>query len=222
MPALLITMAGPAGVGKSTLAQRLGAEFERAGTPVDVFGEEEIFTRREFKRVGDGFRSQDYATAREFEAAYRTWLGDLAVETVAIMDWNPAGMTGDLPWATEDRALYGAHLAAVRTLADGRVLLLQLKAPPETAVQRARRERGADWVARADEVARSRGHHQAEQQARIIASAEAHLEQTAAELGVAAAAGWPVRRIDAGGSVHDVLGQAMTVIDEARASQGGP
>ncbi len=52
---LWISMAGSAGVGKSTLTQRLGTTLRQRRTPVDAFGEEELFTRSEFVRVADGF-----------------------------------------------------------------------------------------------------------------------------------------------------------------------
>lgn len=49
-------MAGPAGVGKSTLAAGLGATLRRRGAHVDTFGEEELFSRPEFTHVA---RSRD-------------------------------------------------------------------------------------------------------------------------------------------------------------------
>lgn len=50
-------MAGSAGVGKSTLAESIGATFRQRDIPVDVFGEDELFTRPQFTRVADGFRT---------------------------------------------------------------------------------------------------------------------------------------------------------------------
>lgn len=150
-------MAGVAGVGKSTLAEQIGVALDGRGIPADVFAEEELFTRPEFARVAVGFRTKDHASPEEFEAAYRAWLSSLVSGTVAVMDWNPAGMTGDLPWATTDAHRFRTHLAAVRGLADGRVLLLHLQAPAEIAIQRAGRQRGADWLNRSDEIARAEG-----------------------------------------------------------------
>ncbi len=77
-------MAGLAGVGKSTLTGHVGATLRRHHVPVDTFGEEELFTRPQFTRVADGFRTKHYALPEDFEGAYEAWLSTLPAETVAI------------------------------------------------------------------------------------------------------------------------------------------
>jgi thymidylate kinase len=206
-------MAGSAGVGKSTLTERLGATLRQRHTPVDAFGEEQLFTRSQFAAVADGFRTRQYASPEQFEVAYRTWLDTLTAETVAITDWNPSGMTGDLPWATSDRNRFRQHLQAVRTLAHARVLLLHLQAPAEISIERAARERGEGWLSRSDQIAQSTGHHQAKRFDRLVAETVRHAAQTRTELRVAAEAGWPIRTIDAVGDSQEVHHRAITVID---------
>lgn len=220
-PCLWVSMAGTAGVGKSTLAERLGATLHDRGVPTDVFGEEELFTRPEFTRVAEGFRTKVYAAADGFESAYRNWLRELPPTAMAIMDWNPAGMSGDLPWAA-DHDQYLAHLTAVRALGGGRVLLLHLQTSADCAVDRAARQRGEEWLARSDAVARSHGHDQPIRQARIIADAEQHILRTEAEVAVASAAGWPVRRIDASAPPDVVHSVALAAIEHHGRSSLGP
>lgn len=206
-------MAGLAGIGKSTLAEEVGATLRQRNAPVDVFGEEELFTRPQFDRVAEGFRTEQYATPQDFEAAYEAWLNTLADGTIAVMDWNPAGMAGDLPWATSDRKNLRKHLHAVRLLAGGKVLLLHLRASAEIAVDRASRQRGADWVSGADQIARAGGHRQADRTDRLAAEATRHAAQTQEELRVAADAGWPVHPIDATDSAKVVHDRAIALID---------
>jgi thymidylate kinase len=208
-------MAGLAGVGKSTLAEGIGSTLRQCGHQVDVFGEEELFTRPQFARVADGFRTEQYASPTEFEAGYRAWLATLADQTIGVMDWNPAGMAGDLPWATGDRSRLRLHLRSVRRLAGRPTMILHLQAPAEITIERAGRQRGEEWLSRSDQIARAAGHRQRELRDRLIAEATRHAAQTREELSVAAEAGWPVQAIDATpgpGSVHD---RAMALIQAA-------
>lgn len=210
---LWVGMAGPAGVGKSSLTEWIANSLREQDVPVDAFGEEEFFTRLEFAQVADGFRTKHYAGPEVFEGAYEAWLSTLAAGAIAIMDWNPAGMAGDLPSATGDRGRFRRHLQVIRALARGRVLLLHLEAPAEVAVDRAGRERGEEWFARSDHIARSAGHQHAERIDRLIAEATSHAGRTRDELQVAAEAGWPVRTIDANRPASDVQDRALSLIN---------
>jgi hypothetical protein len=212
-------MAGSAGIGKSTLAERIGIRLRRQHIPTDVFGEEELFTRPQFVRLAEGFRTKHYPSAQEFEAAYRSWLSTLTLDTVTIMDWNPAGMAGDLPWATGDRTRLRRHLSAVRTLAGGKVLLLHLHAPVELAIERAGRERGEEWLWHADQIAREAGHRHPKRIDRLVAEATRHAARTSDEVRIAAEAGWRIQEIDAAGEAEDVLDDATTMIVGASAAQ---
>lgn len=210
-------MAGSAGIGKSSLAERIGTTLWRRHILVDAFGEEEIFTRPQFVHVAEGFRNNHHPSPFEFEVAYGAWLGTLMVGTVAVIDWNPAGMAGDLPWASSDRACLQRHLEAVRMLARGKVLLLHLQAPAEVCIERGGQQRGEDWLARSDQIARSSGHHHAERIDRLVAETARHAARTQDELRVAADAGWLIHTIDAAEDaqkVHDhVVGVVESILD---------
>ncbi len=134
------------------------------------------------------------------------------------MDWNPAGMAGDLCGATRDRARFREHLQAVRALARGKVLLLHLLAPADVTVERAGRERGDEWLVRADQIAMSAGHHHADRIARIVAEANRHAARTRDELGVAAEAGWPIVTVDAANTADCVHDRAIALIDTHRSN----
>jgi hypothetical protein len=213
---LWVSMAGLAGIGKSTLAGEIAVTLRRRHFPVDVFGEEELFSRPQFARVADGFRTRRYASPREFETAYQDWLSTLAEGTIAVMDWNPAGMAGDLPWAIGDGDEFRRHLEVVRMLADGKVLILHLQTSAKATIDRASRQRGDEWVSRSDEVARAAGHHQANPADRLIAEATRHAAQTQDELRVAADAGWRVRRVDATDGPTVVHDRVIALIEAAK------
>ncbi|WP_152363735.1 ATP-binding protein [Microlunatus speluncae] len=213
MPKLWITMAGPAGIGKSTLADGITGDLWRQGSPVEAFGEEELFTRAEFAVVAEGFRTGHYAGASQFEDAYGAWLAKLPDEGVGVMDWSPAGMVGDLPWALADRPGYVSHLRTVAAMVRQRVIMFELKGPVGLAVERAAAERGEDWLVRYDKVARAAGHRQPERLARIGAWAERHGVATAGEIQAAREAGWSVHAIDATRSPAEVRAQAIGVIE---------
>lgn len=206
-------MAGLAGIGKSSLAESIGVTLRQRNTPVDVFGEEELFTRPQFASVANGFRTKQYASPREFEAAYRDWLATLPTGTIAVMDWNPAGMTGDLPWATGHRDQFRQHLQTVRMLAEGKVLLLHLRASATTTIDRATRQRGDEWVSRSDQIARAAGHTHKDRTDRLVAEATRHTAQTDEELRFAAEAGWRICPIEATVTPRAVHDRAIALID---------
>lgn len=210
---LWISLAGEAGVGKSTLATSLAEVLRRRGHSVDRFGEEELFTRPEFALVADRFRHGDGPAAGQFEEAYGAWLTSLTAGSAAITDWSPASMAGDLSWGLESRSEFVRHLRAVRELAGDRVILLHLTAPIDVAIGRAGEQRGEQWLERSDRIARADGHRQPDRSDRIRASTSSHAASTEGELEAAAEAGWPVHRVDATRSSELVLTQAIEVID---------
>ena len=184
---LWIGLAGPAGAGKSSLSQAAGAALRQAGLTVDVCGEEELFTRPEFDRVARQFRAPSAPAPEDLEAAHATWVASLPEQSVAVTDWSPAGMAGDLAWALDERPRFRRHLQAVRGLVV-HAIVVNLQVPVEVAVHRAA-ERGERWLVRSDLVARAAGHRQPDRSARVHASAQAHTIRTAAELRVASSAG---------------------------------
>ena len=218
MLGLWVTMSGPAGAGKSTLADALARRLAD-DHPVDRFGEEELFTRPQFAVVADGFRGPDHPRRTEFEGAYTNWLRDLPERTVAIMDWCPSGMAGDLPWGLASRPGYVDHLRRVRELAAGRVLQLRLRVPADVAVGRAAAERGETWLDRYDTIARADGHDHPARLRRIADHAARHDVTTERENEAAAAAGWPVRTLDASGPAAEVCAAALAMVLDRLRSQ---
>ena len=212
---LWVALAGPAGGGKSTLSRAAGATMRQAGILVDVCSEDELFTRPEFDNVARQFQGPTGPTPEELEAAYAAWLANLPPQAVAVTDWHPAGMAGDLPWAVDDRPRLRRHLQAVRRLAT-QAIVVTLQLPAEVAVARAVSERGESWLIRSDFVALAAGHDQPDRWARLLAWTQAHNTRTGAELEVAASAGWLVNRIDASGSPQETLRQAMGALSNIR------
>ncbi|MFC7625675.1 hypothetical protein [Microlunatus sp. GCM10028923] len=206
-------MSGTPGAGKSTLGEALAAGYRAQGRPVDRYGEEELFTRPEFARVAAGFRGPGSPSRADFEKAYASWLRGLPDEAIAIMDWAPAGMAGDLPWGLADRSGYVRHLRKVRELAAGRVLQLRLRVSTRLATGRAAAERGEPWLDRYDGLARADGYEQGSRLDRIAAAAAHHEKTRDLENEAAAEAGWPVVPLDASGFPAEVHAAATAVID---------
>jgi hypothetical protein len=96
-------------------------------------------------------------------------------------------------------------------------IVVNLQVPVVVAVNRAAVERGEEWLVRSDQVARAAGHHQQERLARVHAWTQAHTIRIAAELRVAASAGWLIAAVDASGSPQATLSRAL----EALADTGG-
>jgi DNA polymerase III delta prime subunit len=54
------------GIGKSTLAESLAESLQAEGTTVDLFPEEQLFTRADFSVVAEGFRTKAPPPRRHF------------------------------------------------------------------------------------------------------------------------------------------------------------
>ncbi len=212
-------MAGPAGAGKSTLTRSLGVRLSHGGAVVDDFGEEQLFTRQEFGEVGTAFRTSTGPSSTQLEWAYAAWLSTVPGDGCVVMDWNPASMAGDLPWARGDVARFRSHLEQVWSLTPQRAVVLSLEVRAELAVHRAGEERGGGWLTRYDSVARAAGHVGPDRVARIVGWTRAHMDRTAGELDVAASAGALVRSIDATDSADGVLRQAIDSLGYRRSSR---
>jgi hypothetical protein len=187
----------------------------QAGVPVDVCGEDELFTRPEFGRAAIQFRGPSAPGPEDLEDCYTAWVASLPQKSVAVTDWNPAGMAGDLPWATQGQLRLRRHLQVVRALA-AQAIVVNLQVPVEVAVDRAVAERGEGWLVRSDQVARAAGHHQQDRLARVHAWTKLHTIRTAAELRVAAAAGWLIAEVDASGSPQSTLSRALEALAHKR------
>lgn len=124
-------------------------------------------------------------------------------------------MAGDLPWAVADQPRFRRHLQAVHGLA-ACAIVVNLQAPVEVVVHRGAAERGEPWLVRAELLARTAGHNQLDRLARVRASVRAHTIRSAAELRVAAAAGWVVENIDASGSRQETLSHALDALTGVR------
>ena len=174
-----------------------------------------MFTRPEFDRAARQFRGPSAPAPEDLEIPYATWVGSLPEQSVAVTDWSPAGMAGDLPWAVDEQLRFRRHLQAVRGLV-ARAVAVNLQVPVEVAVDRPAAERGEGWLARSDLVARAAGHNQPDRLALLHASAQAHTIGTAAELRVAASAGWVVENIDGSGSPQETLSHALDALMSVR------
>ncbi len=215
-------MDGLAGAGKSTLAAGLAATLRAEGHRVDLFGEEQLFTRPDFAVVAEGFRTKRFPTAAMFEAAYQDYFASLIdhsmidgsiVDQWTVMDWSAAGMVGDLDWAMQDRAGFVTHLRSVMELnAPRQLILLNLSVDPAIATERAARQRGAQWITRYDELARNAGIDGIGPIDRIIERARTQLEPAAQERAAAREAGWTIIDLDASGSSAQVRRAAYQAI----------
>jgi thymidylate kinase len=209
---LWVVMAGPAGSGKSTLSESLGAFVRRDGGNADVFGEDELFRRSEFTDVAEMFRTTGGPAPAVLESAYAAWVDGLPTRKLAVMDWNPAGLAGDLAWARADQRLFRAHLATIGRLTSRPIVAVDLQVPAEVAVRRAAQQRGEDWLVQYDVVARSAGHHETDRLDRVIAWTREHMARTAVELNGAASAGWSVHHVDATAPLDAVQEHVQTIV----------
>lgn len=153
----LVMMEGPAGAGKSTLAEALVARLRSSGAEVVHLPDEAIFTRPEFGDVGHAFGTKNYPTPELMLTAYRrTFSQAAATDASIIADWNVVGMIEDLPCAQPDRVsvtsnipsasadttVLARHANDVRIKWGGAATLLVLRLPADQAVQRAANQRG--------------------------------------------------------------------------------
>ena len=202
------------GIGKSTLGESLADSLQAEGIAVDLFPEEQLFTRADFTVVAEGFRTKAYPTPEEFLDAYdKTITSCLTNQTWLICDWNCAGMASDLTWALADPARLEGLVRDVRRLAHGHpATVLFLDGDIETAIRRAARQRGPEWVARQVRIADDHGVDPGPDIDRIVA-----YEQGCRPLGdrdrrALAAGGWRVVSVDAQRSPADVLAQARQAL----------
>ena len=205
-------MDGLPGAGKSTLAENLVDRLCAAGRRADNFGEEQLFTRPIFAEVAHGFRTKQFATGPMFETAYRRYLAEWA-DGWPVLDWSAAGMTGDLPWAMRDRAVFVGHLRRVAELAEPRqIVLLNLCVDPRTATERAAAQRGVKWLRQYDALAGNDGITGDDPVGRITAWAERRQGAAEAERGAAREAGWTIVDLDASVSPVEVCAAAYRTV----------
>jgi hypothetical protein len=139
-------MAGVApGIGKSTLATGLATAL----SPVDLFGEEQVFTRPAFAAVAQRFRTRTFPTPDVFLPAYAATFADLrATSAWGVLDWNCASMASDLPWALDSPTALRSFIDDVgRLAADLAPVAFFLEGDVLTATQRAVAERGPSFLA---------------------------------------------------------------------------
>jgi len=201
------------GVGKSTLMTSLARTLRESGAIVDLFTEEQLFTRPDYARMAAGFRSRSFPTYEIFLTTYAAHISQLRTAgSWGLFDWNCAGMAGDLPWARENPAAVVDLVRAVRELAqDMAPIVLCLDAPIEVAVGRAVAERGRDWVTKYAKIAADNGVGQAEPIDMIIRYLRAE-DQARVDLEALESAGWETAKLDATGSAADMLSRARAVL----------
>lgn len=207
---LMITGVGP-GIGKSTLAEGLADRARELGQDLDLFGEEQIFTRPAFAEIGRAFRERRdgvrvYPDGAMLLEGYRRVLAGLG-DAVLVFDWTCLAMISDLPWAEGRPDVLLAHARDVLDLtAPLRPVIVNLKSDVEIAVARAAAQRGEDWVRRMAHLAAMSG---ATARTRLGAISERirGLPFESLELDAFVAAGWPIWEVDA-------AQPATTVLDE--------
>lgn len=208
---LMITGVGP-GIGKSTLAEGLSDRASELGLGLDLFGEEQIFTRTAFAEIGAAFRERRdgvrvYPDASMLLEGYRrvvAGLGDSAI----VFDWTCLAMISDLPWAEGRQDVLLAHARDVLNLtAHLRPVIVNLVAEVEVAVARAAAQRGEVWVRRMAHLAATSG---AAARTRLGAIAERirGLPHESLELDAFIAARWPIWDVDASRPAAAVLDEA--------------
>ena len=201
-------------IGKSTLAESLAESLQAEGMTVDLFPEEQLFTRADFSVVAEGFRTKASPTPEAFFDAYGKTIGRcLANQAWLICDWNCAGMASDLAWAMADPAQLDALVREVRELADGyRTSVLYLDGDIGTAIRRAARQRGPEWIARMVRIAEEHGAGPGRDIDRIVAYERGWHPSNQRDLLTLAAGGWQVLGVDAQRPAADVLAQARRAL----------
>jgi thymidylate kinase len=202
------------GIGKSTLGELLAESLRAQGVAVDLFPEEQLFTRDDFSAVAHGFRTKASPSPEAFLDAYGQTIGRcLANRAWLICDWNCAGMASDLTWALADRALLERLVRDVRLLAaDCQATVLYLAGDIEAATRRAARQRGPEWVARMVRIAAEHGIGPGQDIDRIVAYERDGQDLRARDLHALAVGGWQVLRVDAQQRAADVLVQARAAL----------
>lgn len=210
-------MRGYPGSGKSILAEGLEHAGQERGLRVDRFGEEALFTRAEFARVAEGFRTEKSAFqetpvgAEIFLDAYRAYLANVEADWL-VWDWSAVGMVHDLSWAA-DTVLLRRYLAAVAALTPpGTLRMLELRVAPDICVRRAAAERGEQWVHRYTGLAADDGVVGKTDEERIAAYVQ-RTESIDGAFALAEQEGWPAPvALDASRESAQVLRQALAVV----------
>ncbi|MET9023046.1 hypothetical protein ABZV93_23990 [Actinopolymorpha sp. NPDC004070] len=213
-PRLVMIEGVAPGIGKSTLAASLARVLRAGGSPVDLFPEEDLFTRPEFAEVAQGFRTKDFPTPEHFLPAYAaTFEAQRAGNAWGIFDWNCAGMASDLPWAASDPARLRTLVRDVRLLAEERTpLVVSLRGDVRQATRRAAAERGRGWVDYWARIADEHGVSEGPAFERIVHYQESVQVLKQADLDILRTTGWQVVDLDASASADEVLGQALTAL----------
>lgn len=210
-------MRGYPGSGKSTLAAGLEHAGQDRGLCVDRFGEEELFTRAEFTRVAEGFRTEKSAFqespvgAEIFLDAYRSYLANVEADWL-VWDWSAIGMVHDLRWAADPGPLRRYLAEVVALVPPGTLRLLELRVAPDVCVGRAAAERGERWVRRYAELAAADGVGGETDEERIAAYVQ-RTESIDAAFALAEQEGWPAPVVlDAGQDRDQVLQDVLAVV----------
>lgn len=209
----LVMMDGVApGIGKSTLAASLADVLQDCGAAVDLFPEEDLFTRPEFAHAAQGFRDKNFPTPEVFLPAYAATFERMRAQHAwGIFDWNCAGMASDLPWATAEPPRLQRLVHDVRNLAaEMSPVVLFLHGDVREATRRAAAERGQTWIDRYARIAADHCGPAGPDLERIVSYQERTQRLRQADLEILRTTGWIVLSVDAMADRSEVLEQTMS------------
>jgi thymidylate kinase len=122
-------------------------------------------------------------------------------------------MASDLTWALADPTRLDVLVRDVRELADGYATsVVYLDGDVETAIRRAARQRGPEWIARMVRIAEEHGAGPGRDIDRIVAYERGCHHSNQRDLLTLAAGGWQVLRVDAQRPADDVLAQSREAL----------
>jgi thymidylate kinase len=136
------------GIGKSTLSDRLARWLTDAGLCVDHFREEEILTRPQFASVAAEFTRDGTVSLNALLATTAEFVGSALAraDDVVIADALVPFVPTLLAMGHDEKAVAGFVSNLTEVLAPVNPVMIFLDGSAETALSRAARREGAEWL----------------------------------------------------------------------------